>query len=150
MNATDVDSSFHHNFFDISQSHHRKVRVCKGSNKKSFAFKLFQFCDSKTQQRYILQEVNISKKELSSLVESLRDFLKTFRKRASAYNFHYGKAKMGLNLKSQQTIFLIISMTLSLNIQINIFVYGSDLEKANLASFPPKLLNYRVIGSYLR
>ena len=33
----------------------------------------------KTQQRYILQEeVNISKRELTCLVDSLRDFLKTF------------------------------------------------------------------------
>ena len=69
---TDADSSFYHKLFDISQSQHRIVIVCKISNEKSFAFKLFQFCDSKTQQRYILQE------ELNSLVKSLRDFLKTF------------------------------------------------------------------------
>ena len=76
---TDVDSYFHHNIFDISQSQHRIVRVSRGSNKKSFAIKLFQFCDLKTQQRYILQEeVNISKKELTCLVDNLRDFLKTF------------------------------------------------------------------------
>ena len=40
---------------------------------------MFQFCDLKTQQRYILQdEVNISKRELTCLVDNLRDFLKTF------------------------------------------------------------------------
>ena len=62
---TDVDSYFYHNIFDISQSQHRIVRVSRGSNKKSFVMKLFQFCDFKTQQRYILQEeVNISKREL--------------------------------------------------------------------------------------
>ena len=55
------------------------MRVSRGSNKKSFAVKLFQFCDLKTQQRYILEEeVNISKRELTSLVDSLRYFLKTF------------------------------------------------------------------------
>ena len=65
-------------FFDISQSQQLIVRVSRGSNKNSFAIKLFQFCDLKTQQRYILQgEVNIFKGELTCLVDSLRDFLKT-------------------------------------------------------------------------
>ena len=78
LNETDVDSYFYHNILDISQSQHRIVRVNRGSNKKSFAIKLFQFCDLKTQQRYILQEeVSISKRELTCLVDNLRDFLKT-------------------------------------------------------------------------
>ena len=53
---TDVDSYFYHNILDISQSHHRIVRVSKGSNKKSFAIKVFRFCDSKLQQRFIPKE----------------------------------------------------------------------------------------------
>ena len=53
------------------------MRVSRRSNKKSFAINLFQFCDLKAQQRYILQEeVKISKRELTSLVDSPRDFLK--------------------------------------------------------------------------
>ena len=61
LDETDVDSYFYHNNFDISPSPHRIVRVSRGSNKKSFVIKLFQFCDLKTQQRHILQEkVNIS------------------------------------------------------------------------------------------
>ena len=79
LGETDVDSYFYHNIFDISQSQHRKMRVSRGSNKKSFAIKLFQFCDLETQQRYIFQEeVSISKWELTRLVDNLRDFLKTF------------------------------------------------------------------------
>ena len=55
------------------------MRVSRGSNKKSFAIKLFQFCDLKTRQRYILQEeVNVSKRQLTCLFDNLRDFLKTF------------------------------------------------------------------------
>ena len=78
LDKTDVDS-YNYNIFDISYSQHRIVRVSRGSNKKSFAIKLFQFCDIKTQQRYILQEeVNISKSELTCLVDNLRDFLKNF------------------------------------------------------------------------
>ena len=60
---TDVDSNFYHKIFDIFQSQHRMTPVSKGSNKKSLAFKLLQFCNLKPQQRYILQkEEKIAKK----------------------------------------------------------------------------------------
>ena len=77
---TDVDSYFYHNILNISQSHHRSVRVSKGSNKMSFAFKVFHFCVSKTQQRFILkEEVSISKKiKIESLLDSSGEFLKAF------------------------------------------------------------------------
>ena len=79
LDETDVDSYFYHNILDISQSHHRIVRVSKGWNKKSFPFKMFQFCDSKLQQRFILkEEVSTSKKEIESLHDSLGEFLKAF------------------------------------------------------------------------
>ena len=79
LDETDVDSYFPHNILDISQSHHRIVRVSKGSNKKSFAFEMFQFCDSKLQHRFILlEEVNISQKEIESLLDSLGEFLKAY------------------------------------------------------------------------
>ena len=79
LDGTDVDSYFYHNILDISQSHNRIVRVSKGSNKKSFAFKVFQVCDSKLQQRVILkEEVSSSKTEIEFLLDSLGEFLKTF------------------------------------------------------------------------
>ena len=71
LDETDVDCYFFHNILYISQSHNRIVRVSKGSNKKSFAFKLFRFCDSKLQQRFIL-------KNIESLLDSLGEFLKAF------------------------------------------------------------------------
>ena len=79
LDETDVDSYFYHNILNVSQSHHRVVRVNKGSNKKSFAFKVFRLCDSKSQQRLFLKkEVSISKKEIESLLDSLGEFLKAF------------------------------------------------------------------------
>ena len=55
------------------------IRVSRGSNKKSVAIKLFQFCNLKTQQRYNLQEeVNFFRRELICLVDCLRDILKGF------------------------------------------------------------------------
>ena len=78
LDETDVDSYFYRNIFDISESQHRIVRVRRGSNKNSLAIKLFHFCGLKTQQRYILEEeVNISKREVTCLVDSLRDLLRT-------------------------------------------------------------------------
>ena len=77
LDKTDVDSYFYDNILDISQSHNRILRVSKGSNKKSFAFKLFQFFDSKLQQRFILrEEVSIFKNEIESLFDSLGEILK--------------------------------------------------------------------------
>ena len=79
MDETDVDSYFYHIILDFSQSHNRIVRVSKGSSKKSFAFKVFRFCDSNLQQRFILeQEVSIFKKEIESLLDSLGEFLNAF------------------------------------------------------------------------
>ena len=79
LDETDVDSYFFRNILDFPQSHNRIVRVSKGSNKKSFAFKVFQFCDSKLQQRFILkEEVSISKNEIESQLDSLGEFLKAF------------------------------------------------------------------------
>ena len=107
MDETDVDSYFYHNIFDNSQSQHRIVRVSRGSNKKSFAIKLFQFCDLKTQQRYILQEeVNISKRELTCLVDNLRDFLKTFDQASKCIQVPLPKPKVEIgSRKSKDNLF---------------------------------------------
>ena len=108
LDETDVDSYFYHNIFDSSQSQHRIVRVSRGSNKKSFAIKLFQFCDLKTQQRYILQEeVNISKRELTCLVNNLRDFLKIFDQASKCLQIPLPKPKVEIgSTKSKDNLFV--------------------------------------------
>ena len=154
LDQTDVDSYFYHNIFDTSQSQHRIVRVSLGSNKKSFAIKLFHFCDIKTQQRSILQqEVNVSKREITCLVDSLRDFLKTFDHASKCIQiprFPYGSPKLRLDLKSQKTISLLNIITISLNTQIDKFVYRSDLEKTMVAFFSSKTLNCTAINLFLQ
>ena len=108
LDETGVDSYFYHNIFDFSQSQHRKVRVSRSSIKKSFAFKLFQFCDLKTQQRYILQEeVNISKRQLTCLVDNLRDFLKTFDQASKCIQIPLPKPKVEIgSIKSIDNLFV--------------------------------------------
>ena len=106
LDETDVDSSFYHNFFDISQSQHRIVRVIRGSNKKSIAIKLFRFCDLKAQQRSIRQEVNISKREFTCLVDNLRDFLKTFHQGSKFIPIPVPKPKIEIgSTKSKNNLF---------------------------------------------
>ena len=109
LDETDVDSYIYHNILDISQSHHRIVRVSKGSNKKSFAFKVFHFCDSKLQQRFIhKEEVSISKKEIESLLDSLGEFLKVLIKPTKHRRFHYLNLNLRLDLQKQKTNFSLI------------------------------------------
>ena len=107
LQETDVDSLFYHNIFDISHSQHRIVRVSRGSNKKSFEIKLFQFCDLTTQQRYIPQEeVIISKGELTCLVDNLRDFLNTFDQASKCIQIPLPKHKVEIgSTKSADNLF---------------------------------------------
>ena len=107
LDETDVASYFYHNIFDISQSQHRINRLSRGSNKKSFAIKLFQFCDLKTQQRYILlEEVNVSKREHTCLVDKLRDFLKTFDQASKCIKIPLPEPKVEIgSTKSKNNLF---------------------------------------------
>ena len=56
LDETDVERYFYHNILDNAPINERLVRVSRGSNKKFFAFKLFQFFNLKIQQRYVLEE----------------------------------------------------------------------------------------------
>ena len=66
-------------YFGHFQSNHRIARVSKGSNKKSFAIKVFHFCYLKLQQLFSLkEELNIFQNEIESLLDSSREFFKAF------------------------------------------------------------------------
>ena len=68
---------------------------------------MFQFCDLKTQQRYILQEeVSISKRELTCLVDSLSDFFKTFDQASKCIQNPLPKPKVEIgSTKSKDNLF---------------------------------------------
>ena len=104
---SDVDGYFFYNILEISQSHNRIVRVSKGSNKKSFAFKVFHFCDSELQQRFILkEEVSISKNEIESVLDSLGEFLKAFNQANKVSQIPLPKSKFEIGFtKAKDELF---------------------------------------------
>ena len=114
---------FYHNIFDISQSQHRIVRVSKGSYKKTFAIKLFQFLRVKdTAMLYLPRRSENLQKKLTCLVNSLLDLLKTFDHASKCIQV----PKVDSGSQSQNTISLLVTITISLNIQMDKFVNCSD------------------------
>ena len=87
---------------DIALIGNRIVRVSKGSNKKVFAFKLFQFGNLKHQQIFILEEeMSVSIEKLSAFLITLRQFLKPYDKAVKVpalYPLPKPKQEIGFNL----------------------------------------------------
>ena len=145
-----IGSHFYHNILNNSQSQHRIVLFTKNFQRKSFAIKVFQFCDLKTEQRYKLQE-EFSAKGNSVLWSTVcAIFSKLLMKRASSDNFNYENAKLRVDLQSETTIFLLITSTISSNKQKDKFIYRSDLETTFLASFPSTISNYSATKFFLQ
>ena len=81
LDETDVDSYFYHKILDFALINNRNCRVSKGSNKKTFPSKLFQFCSLKNQQRFNLEEeVLVSSKKLAAILNTVRQFLEQYDK----------------------------------------------------------------------
>ena len=89
LEETDVDSFFYHIILHTALINERSVRVSKGSNKKTFALKLFQFWKLKNQKRFFLEEeVSVSLKELAAFLNTLRQFLKQYDKAVNFPDLH--------------------------------------------------------------
>ena len=88
LDETDVDGYIYHNILHIVRINIRIVQVSKGSNKKLFDIKLFQFCNLKYQQKLVLEdEVSVPLKELAAILNILRQFLKQYD-RAVKFHLH--------------------------------------------------------------
>ena len=106
LDETDIKRYFYNSICDFSKSQHRTVRVSGCSNKKSFAIKLFHFCDLETEQRYKLQEVNNSKSEHSFSDESFCNFLRTFDKASKCIQIPLSQPKLEIRFtKSKDHLF---------------------------------------------
>ena len=152
LDETDVDSYFYHNILDISQSHHRIVRVSKGANKKSFAFKVFLVSDSKIQQRFILnEEVSISKKEIESLLDSLGEFLKAFDQANKISQITLPKPKFEIGFtKAKDELFSHCYKDIVEHLNRQLWLSFRFEKKTRVVSFPTKSLNNTVIISFLQ
>ena len=101
LDETDVDNYFFQNtFLDISQSHNRIVRVSKGSNKKSFAFKVFQSCSNDSLSR---KKSAFPKRKLSLYSTAWVSFSKLLIKPTKYRRFHYPNQNLRLDLRKQKT-----------------------------------------------
>ena len=104
LDETDVDSYFYHNILDISQFHHRIVRVSKGSNKKTFTFKVFHFCDSSySSDCFSRKKSAFLKRKLSLYSTAWANFSKLLIKQTKYRRFHYPKLNLRLDLRKQKT-----------------------------------------------
>ena len=63
------------------------------------------------------------------MVDSLRDFVKTFEKASKCLQIPLTRPKIQMYLKNQNEISLLINITVLFNIQIDKLVYRSNLEK---------------------
>ena len=151
LDETDAYRYFYHNTFGISQSNHRIVRVSKGSNKKSFAFKVSHFRESRLQQRFILKEaVSVSKKDFESLLNSLGAFLKTFDQANKVSQIPLTKPKFEVGFtKAKDELFshCYKDIVEHLNKQIRLSLRFE--KETRLVSFPSKSLNITVTNSFL-
>ena len=115
------------------------ARVSEGSSEKEFVTKLFENCDLKTHQRYIQQEgMKISKKELSSLVNSLREFLKIFDEASERTRIPVTIPKKNL-LSKDKRFSLLKTIKIQLNIQMSKIVNFADSGPTILASVPSRI-----------
>ena len=152
LDETNINSYFYHIILDISQSDQRKVWVSKGSNKKSFAFKVFLFCDSKLQQPFILnEEVNMSKEEIETLLDSVGDILKAFDQTNKLSQIPLPKPKFEIGFtKAKGELFSHCYKDIIKHSNRQIWLSLRFEKKTRLVSFPSKSLNNTVITSFLQ
>ena len=152
LDKTDVDSYFYYNILDISHSRHRIVRFSKGSNKKSFAFKVFHFYDSKLQQLFIFkEEVSISRKEIETLLDSLGEFLKAFDQTNKILQIPSPKPKFENGFtKAKDELFSHCYKDIVEHLNRQIRLSFRFEKKTRLVSFLSKSLNNTVMNSFLQ
>ena len=93
--------------------------------------------------------MNIPWRELSSLVDSLRDFLKTFDKASKCLKVAIAKPEIQIgSTKSVDNLFALYYNDVMEHPKRQI-VYPSDVETTVPASFPSKKLNYTAINLFL-
>ena len=136
---TDIDSYFHHNICDISQSHHRIVRVSRGSNKNKFAINIFRFCDIKTQQPQSLKKISISRKEIVVPLDKLRKFRKAYEQACKSTQIPLPRPKIENSSSMHKTTYLLKAKKIFEHSSTVKNVYLLVSSKIKSVSFPSKI-----------
>ena len=150
LDETDVESHFYHNILDISQSHHRIVRISKGS-KKIFCNQSLSFLRCKvTAAIYSQGGSQHFQKKIESLFDSLGDFLQAFDQANKVLQILLPKPKFEVGFtQTKDELFsqCYKDIVEHLNRQ---FRLSFRFEKTRVVSFPSKSLNNTVILSFLQ
>ena len=101
---TDVGSYFYHNILDILQYHHRIVRVSKGSNKKSFAFKVFHF-QRNSSDLFSRKKSAFSKRKLNLYSTVWVNFSKLLIKSTKYPSSHYPNLNLRVFTEAKDKLF---------------------------------------------
>ena len=94
--------------------------------------------------------MNISKRENTCLIDNLRDFLKIFDQASKCIQIPLPKPKVKVGSTKSTKNLVAHYYNEILNIQIDKFVYHSDMETTIPAYFPIKTLNYTAIKLFLQ
>ena len=107
LEETDVDGYFYDKNLDLSQSHHRIVRVRKTSNKKSFAFlhsKCFIFAIKRYSSDLFSRKKSAFPKRKLSLYSTVWVSFSMFLIKPTKYRrFHYPHLYLRLDSQKQET-----------------------------------------------
>ena len=100
---TDVDTYFYCNILDISQSHHRIVRVSKGSKKSRLHSKCFVFAiQSYSSELFSMKKSAFPERKLRLYSTLWVIFSKLFIKLTKYRNIHYPNINSRLDLQRQK------------------------------------------------
>ena len=138
LEETDLDGNFYHTIFDKSQSQHRKIRVSKSSKKSLLQSSCSNFAIKRHSSVISSKKKLLYPKNLSSLVDGLHKLLRTFHETSKCLQIPLPKLKNGIASTKSEDNLLLVTIMISLNIQLDKFGYRSDLETTNLVFFPSK------------
>ena len=151
MEEADLDIYFYHNILTSLSPSIEKYVLAKSLTKSL----LHQNCSNSAIWNYssVLSSKKIWKSPKGDSIlwwTACSISRKPLIKRASVYKFHYWNTKLILDLQGQKTISLFNAVKTSLNIQLDKFVYCSDLEALSNAFFPLKTSSYMALNLFLQ
>ena len=151
LDERDVDGYFYQNILDFSQSHHRIVRVSKGSKKSLLHSRCFIFAIQSYSSDLFSRKKSASPKKNESLLDSLGEFLKAFDQANKVSQLPLSKLEFQIGFtKTKDELFTHCYKDIVEHLNRQIWLSFRFEKKTRLVSFPSKGLNNTVINSFLQ